>query len=172
MSDKPPTASTPRSPRSAKGVKVSSLLAPETVLVAAPGSDKAAILENLITILCAARGLGDPAPFLAEVMKREQGISTTLDTGLSIPHARITEGLAGIVAALTAIPQGVPDPKQPDLMIRVMFLFLSPHKPDAFPLHLQLLRAASSLFKGALIDQIVGCASGTAVLDLLRKVEG
>ena len=65
-----------------------------------------------------------------------------------------------------------PDPKQADLSIRVVFLFFSPNKREAFPLHLQLLRGVSSLFQPSLIDQLTAAAGPAEALALVRKIEG
>lgn len=154
-----------------KAVKVSSLLTPETILLAPPGIGKDGLLESLVTKLCAFKGYPSPKSFLTKVLEREQGISTTLDTGLSLPHARMDD-LPALSAAMAVVARGIPDPKQQDLTIRVMFLFFSPNKPEAFPLHLQLLRSVSSLFQPALIDQLCQAPSPAAVMELVRKVEG
>src|SRR5208283_5216764 len=95
----------------------------------------------------------DPDLFLAKADERDRGISTTLDTGLSLPHARI-DGIDGIMAGLAILKTPVADPNQADLSIRIIFIFFSPNKQEAFPLHLQLLRAVSSLFQPALIDRL------------------
>ena len=108
---------------------------------------------------------------LFDQLEREQGISTTLDTGLSLPHARM-DGIDGILAGMSILKTPIPDPKQADLTIRVVFLFFSPNKPEAFPLHLQLLRGVSSLFQPALIDQLTSAAGPAAALELVKKIEG
>lgn len=169
----PPPSAAPVKPASGrlKAVKVSALLTPETILMASPGADKHSLLESLVLKLCAAKGYASAKPFLAKVLEREQGISTTLDTGLSLPHARMDD-LSSLAAALAVAKQGIPDPKQPELTIRVMFLFFSPNKPEAFPMHLQLLRGVSALFQPALIDQLCRASGPAAVLELVRKVEG
>lgn len=156
--------------RPVKGLKVSSILAPETIIFPAPGQDKAAVLQALAAAVCARAGIADSAGFLAKVLEREQGISTTLDTGLSLPHARM-DGITAILAGMAILKKPIPDPKQPDLAIRVMFLFFSPNKQDAFPLHLQLLRGVSSLFQPALIDQLTASAAPGAALELVKKLE-
>ena len=154
-----------------KAVKVSSLLTQDTILLAPPGMDKNRLLESLVAKLCAVKGYPSSKPFLEKVMEREQGISTTLDTGLSLPHARMDD-LPSLSAALAVVAHGIADPKQQELTIRVMFLFFSPNKPEAFPLHLQLLRCVSSLFQPAFIDQLCRATSPAAVMELVRKVEG
>ncbi|MDX6769655.1 MAG: PTS sugar transporter subunit IIA [Elusimicrobiota bacterium] len=164
----PKTAPTAGKP--AKGLKVSPLLSEEVVLLPGDGMDKNAVLDRLAAAVCRKAGLPDHLPYLGKVLEREGGISTTLDTGLSLPHARL-DGIPGIMAGLAVLKKPVPDPKQTDLSIRVMFLFFSPNRPDAFPLHLQLLRGVSSLFQPAAIDQLTAAPTPAAVLELVRKLE-
>lgn len=154
-----------------KAVKVSTVITPAAIMLSSPGLNKNGLLEALVQKLCDVNAYPDSKALLAKVLEREQGISTTLDTGLSLPHARIDD-LPALSAGLAVVPQGIPDPKQPDLIIRVMFLFFSPNKPEAFPLHLQLLRSVSSLFQPAFIDQLSQAPTPAAVMELVRKVEG
>lgn len=156
---------------SPKGVQISKLLNEELVLFVGDLKDKNQIIDKLVNRLCKVRDLGDPAPLLRKVLEREQGISTTLDTGLSLPHARV-EGVADIATILGLVPQGVPDPKQPELTIRAMFLFFSPSRQDAFTRHLHLLRSVSSLFQPAFIDQLLAAGAAPKALELIRKQEG
>jgi len=156
--------------RAAKGLKVSSILSDDTIIFPAEGSDKPAVLLALAAAVCAKAGIPDCQTFLAKVLEREQGISTTLDTGLSLPHARM-DGITAILAGMAILKKPIPDPKQTDLMIRVMFLFFSPNKQEAFPMHLQLLRGVSSVFQPALIDQLTASSGPAAALELIKKLE-
>lgn len=160
-----------RGARPGEKVKVTPLLSERTVVFASPGQRKEDLLDRLVGVLAAERSLADPKVLLAKVMEREQGISTTLDSGLSLPHARI-DGLPGIVAALCVAPAGVPDPKQEGLAIRVMFLFFSPNRPESFPVHLQLLRGVAALLQPPVIEGLCRTSTPAAVLELLRAQEG
>lgn len=165
-----PDASKPASSRASNAMKISALLGEETVLFPAEGQDKAAVLEALVSAVCRRAHISDFSSFLAKVLEREQGISTTLDTGLSLPHARM-DSIDGILAGMAVLKKPLPDPKQRDLSIRVVFLFFSPNKKDAFGLHLQLLRGVSSLFQPALIDQLTAASGPAAALELVGKLE-
>jgi PTS system nitrogen regulatory IIA component len=154
----------------AKNLKIAPLLSEDVVLFPPAEMDKHAVLEALVAAVCRKAGAA-AAPFMVKVEEREQGISTTLDTGLSLPHARM-DGIDGILAGLAVLKKPIPDPKQTDLTIRVVFLFFSPNKQEAFPLHLQLLRGVSSLFQPSLIDQLAAAAGPAAVLGLVKKIEG
>lgn len=178
--EKTPPAAQPQAPAApppsppvplAKNVSISRLL-DETLIVPVPsGLTKEQLIEFLVTRLCERRGLGDPRPFLDKVLEREQGISTTLDTGLAVPHARM-DNLKAIAAVLGLVPDGMPDPKQPDLVIRAMFLFFSPNRQEAFTQHLHLLRGVSALFQPAFIDELLKAASPAAALKLVAAREG
>ena len=115
-------------------------------------------------------GLADPDAALAKVMERENGISTTLDTGLSLPHARL-DGIKAFGAILGLLPNGLDDPQQPDLKIRVMLLFFSPNDPAFFQKHLQFLRHVATLFQPAFIDQLMKASTPKAALETLRARE-
>jgi len=153
-----------------KGIKISSLLSEDVILYPPSGVDKAAVFERLVEAVCAKAGLDDPAAVLAKVLEREGGISTTLDTGLSLPHARL-DGIDALWAGLAVLKTPLSDSKHPDLPVRVVFLFFSPNKREAFPLHLQLLRGVASLFQAELIEKLSGCAGPAAALALVRQRE-
>lgn len=169
---KPSETSSPKTAPSAraKGLKVSSIVTEDTILFPSEGLDKAAVLQQLAAAVCGKAGIADPAGFLAKVQEREQGISTTLDTGLSLPHARM-DGISSILAGMAVLRKPIADPKQSDLAIRVMFLFFSPNKQEAFPLHLQLLRGVSSLFQPSLIDKLTQASGPAAALELIKTLE-
>ena len=153
-----------------KALSIGRILREELVVVPPAGIDKDALIAHLAKELCLKAGLGAHEPYLAKVLEREQGISTTLDTGLAVPHARM-DNLPEICAVLGLVPSGLKDPKQSDLTIRAMFLFFSPNRQEAFTQHLHLLRGVSTLFQPALIDAILQDAAPAAVLKAIRDKE-
>ncbi|MBI5595895.1 MAG: PTS sugar transporter subunit IIA [Elusimicrobia bacterium] len=157
-------------PAARKSLSIGPLLREDLVVIPPTGLAKDALIGHLVKDLCAKANLGDPAPFLAKVLEREQGISTTLDTGLAVPHARM-DGLAEIAAILGIVPGGLPDPKQTDLSIRAVFLFFSPNRQEAFTQHLHLLRGVSTLFQPALIEAIIRDPAPASVIKAIRDKE-
>jgi len=155
-------------------VRLGKLLNEDLVVWLPAGKTKEQFIESLVERLCKARSLGDPRRFLAKVLEREQGMSTTLDTGLAIPHARM-EGLGSIVAVMGLLhPQGLIDPKQPDITIRAMCIFFSPYSPsrqEVFQQHLYLLRGVSALFQPAFIDEVLKKKTPAEVLDYINSRE-
>lgn len=146
--------------------KISSLLPAERVFRIEGKPAKAEVIERLTRAVCAGVPNLDADEVLAQVLKREKGISTTLDTGLSIPHARLEE-LEGFQAALAVLPQGIEDPSGPHLEIKAMFLFLSPARQAFFQQHLQILAALAEVFKPEFISALTTCQNARQVLDKL-----
>lgn len=153
-SSSPPKQSPPSSASLSNGIRLGNLLSEDLVLWLPAGKSKEQLIEALIDKLCKIRKLGEPKRLLNKILEREQGMSTTLDTGLSIPHARI-EGLDSIAAVFGLIPQGLSDPKQPDIVIRAMCVFFTPMRQEMFQQHLYLLRGVSALFQPAFIDDLL-----------------
>ncbi len=112
--------------------------------------NKQEIVKSLVANICTNANLNQEEIYKA-IIKREQGISTTLKSGLSIPHARI-EGLDSFNAAIAVIPQGIKD--EANSIIKVMFLFLSPSGEQYFPEHLKLLAKLAETFTSAFIEEI------------------
>lgn len=148
--------------------RVYELLNERAVIFPPAAADKTRVLELTAAAACAAHGLGEPGPFLAKAREREEGMSTTLDTGLSLPHARV-DGLTEIAAALAVLPHGVTDPKAEGVRVRAMFLFFSPNRQEAFGRHLQVLRGVSAVFTSAALDALTQLKTPEAVLAFLKE---
>jgi nitrogen PTS system EIIA component len=151
-------------------IKIAELLSPQTVVFAESGQGKTVLLDTLIDRVCARHGLADKQALGAKVREREQGISTTLDTGVSLPHARV-DGLAAVVAGLGLARAPIVDPKSPEIPLRAMFLFFSPNKQELFGMHLQVLRGVAALFSPPLLDKLAAARSADDVLALIRAAE-
>jgi len=164
-SDTPESAGTfQKSPAGTR--RVLDLIDASNIMVASVSTDKKGLIEALSELACLRHGLADFRKFSNKVIEREEGISTTLDTGLSLPHARIDD-LDDVAAAMAVLPQPIPDSQHPDLLIRIMFLFFSPNRPQFYGVHLEILREASSFFTAQLISDLSKAASPSQALSLM-----
>ncbi len=154
----------------ANKITIGSLLPSERIFFMQGQLSKADVIKRLTQAVCAGESGLDAADVLAQVMKREEGISTTLDTGLSIPHARLEE-LEGFKAALAVLPQGVEEPAGPHLQIKAMFLFLSPAKQMFFQRHLQILSQLAEIFKPDFISSLAACHSAVEAAQKIAAEE-
>ena len=125
-------------------------LDPQQIFLINNPTTKQELVQYLVSNICNGTALNQEEVFNA-IIKREQGISTTLESGLSIPHARL-EGLTSFRAVVAVIPQGVQD--NYGKSIKVMFLFLSPSGEQYFPEHLKLLAKLAETFTPAFIEEL------------------
>lgn len=137
------------------------ILNKKRVFILKDNISKKDLVAKLVNAICDDLPEIDREDVLKAVNKREQGISTTLDTGLSIPHARL-EDLEAFQAAVAILPQGIND--EYGLQIKVMFLFLSPAGPAFFSQHLKLLASLAEKFKAPFITELTACADEEEVL--------
>ncbi|MBI4051797.1 MAG: PTS sugar transporter subunit IIA [Elusimicrobia bacterium] len=162
------TASPPNSASSS--TQLSKILTPELVLVVPEASNKYELIETMVRRLCQGRPSLSVEYLMDQVMEREQGLSTTLDTGLSLPHSRV-DGTNEIFAVLAILPKGLLDTHATEILIRTILLFFSPNDPKFFQSHLQFLQSVSKLFQPALIDQLISFSTPQQVLDLIKIAE-
>lgn len=148
-------------------VSLGRLITPSRVLVADEYPGKKELIEALVRAVCRDYPQLDPAYVASQVLKREEGISTTLDTGLAIPHARLEE-LTDFAAAVAVLRCPLVAGEN-ELPIRVMFLFLSPAKPTFFQQHLQILSALAETFKPEFIEELVSLKDAQEIAARLAR---
>ena len=134
-------------------------LDPQQIFLINNPTTKQELVQYLVSNICNGTALNQEEVFNA-IIKREQGISTTLESGLSIPHARL-EGLISFRAVVAVIPQGVQD--NYGKSIKVMFLFLSPSGEQYFPEHLKLLAKLAETFTPAFIEELCSLKSAEEI---------
>lgn len=113
------------------------------------------VIERLVSVACRGEETLDPQDVLNQVLKREESLGTTLETGLSIPHARLEE-LARFRAALAVLPRGTRESKGG--RAQAVFLLLSPARPAFFQKHLQTLAALAEKFQPEFIAELSSCS--------------
>lgn len=143
------------------------LISPDKILVVSDRPDKKTLLARLVRLACQGFPQVNAAEVLAQVLKREEGFGTALETGLAIPHARLEE-LDSFSAAMAVLPEPMADDKNPR-PARVMFLFLSPGCPAFFKQHLQLLAALAEMFQPAFVDEVSRQTDPVLVAGLLSR---
>ena len=151
-------------------VTVSKFLKPDSILFFTRTHEKTEIIDALMQCISKHDSELNVKTATKKIMEREQGISTVLDTGLSIPHARIDD-LSDFSVALGLIPEGFKDPIQPEITVKAMFLFLSSSNTQFFNKHLQLLAALSALFQPVLIDRLISSSTEQQVMEAIIASE-
>lgn len=123
---------------------------------------KVQLLADLVKAVCKDAHLSE-AEMTARLLQREKELSTTLETGLSIPHLRVDE-LDRVVAALAILPKGL---ARKGKMTKAVFLFFSPARPAFFQMHLKVLSTLAETFTPAFMDRLLTCTQTEEVQQLL-----
>jgi PTS system nitrogen regulatory IIA component len=151
-------------------VSIGSLLNKDNTFIFPNPGSKTEIIKTLVQTACKDLSDIDIEDVRGQVLRRESGISTTLDTGLSIPHCRVAE-IESFRAACAVFPGGLKDPENPDLEIKVMFLFLSPSNPAFFQKHLEILAELSEKFKDSFINKLTACKTAEEALAVIKSLK-
>lgn len=146
-----------------KQLAITSLIS-DRIILGCAGQTKKEILSQLVRLICRTERNLDAALIEKQLLQREQSLSTTLDTGLSIPHIRIDE-LEQVIAALAILPKALPEAG--NKQIKAMFLFLSPNRPEFFQQHLQLLAHLAETFTPELLARLSCAVTTQEVLESL-----
>lgn len=125
---------------------------------------KKELVEKLVRSICDKNPNLNSQEMLAAVLKREEGISTTLESALSIPHARV-EDLDTFLGALAVMPSPIEDDY--GLPIKVMFLFFSPAGQPYFAQHLKLLARLAEKYTPEFVQELTSC---TTPQEIAQKV--
>ena len=144
------------------------LISPDKILIVNGKTDKKTLIARLVKTACRGFAQLDADEVTAQVLKREEGFGTALDTGLAIPHARLEE-LDAFSAAMAVLPEPLADEKNPSAPTRVMFLFLSPGCPAFFKQHLQLLAALAETFRPAFVEELAQLADPAQIAQKITQ---
>lgn len=145
-----------------------SLINKENIFIIKGRPAKEDVIKRLVQAVCQENAALNVQDVLTQVLRREEGISTTLDTGLSIPHARLEE-TEHFLAAMAILPEGATEPASGRPEMNVMFFFLSPAKSAFFQKHLQLLASLAETFTPARISHLSACTSAQEALSVLAE---
>ena len=144
------------------------LISPDKILIVNGKTDKKTLIARLVKTACRGFAQLDADEVTAQVLKREEGFGTALETGLAIPHARLEE-LDAFSAAMAVLPEPLADEKNPSAPTRVMFLFLSPGCPAFFKQHLQLLALLAETFQPAFVEEVSKQTDPVLIAGLLSR---
>jgi mannitol/fructose-specific phosphotransferase system IIA component (Ntr-type) len=144
-----------------------SLIEPECLTLTLQGETKKEIIIELIDILAAAGKLQDRDQVLADVFEREESMSTGMEFGIALPHAK-TDGVADTVVAVGIKKPGVNFESMDGQPSRLFILTASPK--IASGLHMQFLAAVGAILgEEALREAVINAKTPEEAVDLLRK---
>ena len=144
-----------------------SLIEPETITLELKGETKEAIITEMVDMLAARGKLLDRGVVLADVFEREKAMSTGMEYGIALPHAK-TDGIHDIAVAVGIKKAGVDFEAMDGQPSRLFIMVVSPRKASG-P-HVQFLAAIGAVLKDeSLRKALVNAESVEEAVGLLRK---
>ena len=125
-------------------MKIKNILSAAVVSTSLKGSTKEEIIRELLDILVAAGRVGDREEVFGALMERERKMSTGIQHGVAIPHAK-TKAVKSLVACIGLKSEGVDFEALDGQPSRIFIMTLSP--VDRVGPHVQFLAEISMVIK-------------------------
>jgi nitrogen PTS system EIIA component len=146
-------------------VNLKQVLDPSTIVLNLAGTTKKAVIDELLDLLVRAGKLVQRADALRAVLEREAKMSTAIQNGVAIPHAK-SDAVSSLVTAIGLKPQGVDFESLDGQPTRIFIMTLSP-QTRVGP-HIQFLSAISqSLDKQPVREALLRAQTPKDVIDIL-----
>jgi Kef-type K+ transport system membrane component KefB/mannitol/fructose-specific phosphotransferase system IIA component (Ntr-type) len=143
------------------------LLCPECTALDLRGETKEEIITELVDILEARGKLSDRDLVLKDVFERESAMSTGMQRGVALPHAK-TEGVTDLAVAVGIKKGGVNFDSLDGKPSRIFILVVSPRRTTG-P-HIQFLAAIGAVLKeGNALERAINAGSREELVRLLRR---
>ncbi|MDR0290613.1 MAG: cation:proton antiporter [Treponema sp.] len=144
------------------------LLEPENFSMALKGETKKEIITELVDILASTGRLRNRDQVLADVLEREESMSTGMEFGIALPHGK-TDGVDDTAIAVGIKKPGINFDSMDGELSRLFVLIISPKKSSG--LHVQFLAAIGAILgDDALREAVINAATPQEAVDLLLKM--
>lgn len=141
------------------------VLSPESVIMHLDAQSKPELLEEMVGYLAAQGKVADREAVLAALTERESKMSTGMQSGIAVPHAK-TDAMREMVALVGLKKEGLDFDALDGQPCNIFVMTLSPAKKSG-P-HIQFLAEVSRLLsQPAVRDKILKAATAQEVYQLL-----
>lgn len=125
-------------------MKIKNILTPAVISTSLKSTTKDEVIGELLDLLVAAKLIADREEVLAALMERERKMSTGIQHGVAIPHAK-TKAVKNLVACIGIKPEGLDFEALDGEPSRIFIMTLSPI--DRVGPHVQFLAEVSTVIK-------------------------
>lgn len=139
-------------------------LSQQVVCPSLAAAGKEQIIAEMLDLLCAAGLVKDRQQALDALMQRERSMSTGLQRGIAIPHAR-TNAVDRLVCAVGLKPEGADFEAMDGQPSTIFVMTLSPE--SASTPHLQFMSEVSQILTPERCQMLLRCGSAAEVLSVL-----
>lgn len=135
-----------------------------------PGT-KDSVIESMVKLIGRSPRVSKPDVFLADVLAREELVTTGVGYGVAFPHAK-SSAIKGVVFAFGRTTGGVDFGALDGAPVRLVFLIAAPKGQEPSRVYLNLMARLSFLMKDeANRSALLAADSTEAVLGLLDSVK-
>ncbi len=150
-------------------LSLSALLPATRVRVGLPGETKADVIAGVVALLDGDAAVADLDRLRADVLEREELMTTGVGKGLALPHAR-TRGVNTTAAAFAVTREPIVWDSDDGQPVRLVLLLVGPE--DERSTHVRLLGRVSRLMSDdAVRAHLLAAESEAAVLAAFREAE-
>jgi len=143
------------------------LIDPNCFILDLKGTSKGQIISELVDLLETHGKLLDKDLVLADVLERERTMSTGMDHGIALPHAK-TDGIADTAVAIGLKREGVNFESMDGQPSQLFVLIVSPKKDCG--LYVQFLAAIGAILRDeTLRDAIINASAPSEAVELMKK---
>jgi len=150
-------------------MKLAEILPEDQISANLAGENKFQVIEELLDLLNNNKKIADRDLALHDVLAREGYLSTGLENGIAIPHAK-TDGVNQLVISLGTKKEGIEFESLDGKPGQLIFLVLSPR--DTSGPHIQALATISrNLKEKSLRDALINADSAGEIAEILKGFE-
>ena len=143
------------------------LISPEVIVTEIKSETKEDLLREMVMVLSNSGKVRDWEHVLEDVLAREQIMSTGMERGIAIPHAK-SEGVVSACVAVGIKKEGVDFGSLDKELSKIFFLIVSPKKANS-P-HLQLLASVSSIIRNKdTLEKIFNAKTANEICKILKE---
>jgi fructose-specific phosphotransferase system IIA component len=147
--------------------EILSLISGECTVMNLRGNTKEQVLTEMVDILAVHGKLEDRDLVLHDIFEREKSMSTGMQHGIALPHAK-SEGVKDICVAVGVKKKGVEFDSMDGEKSRLFIMVVSPKKVSG-P-HIQFLAAVGTVLNDETVrEQVINAGSRELAVNLLRR---
>ncbi len=150
-------------------MKISTILAPETIQVGLKVANKFDLITALINLANSSGKINDIELVRAEVIKREEIMSTGIGNGIALPHAK-TNAVSDTICAIAVLDQPIDYNAIDGEPISIAFLLLG--RENNVGTHLRILsRISRFLSNEEKLDVLRNCKTSDEVYKVFDGID-
>ena len=150
-------------------MKISEILVPQTIQIAHRVSSKIELIDTLIHLACKTGKVIDKDLVKAEVLKREEIMSTGIGDGIAIPHAK-SNYVSDTICSIVILNESVDYNSIDGMPVNIAFMLLG--RENNVGTHLRILSKISR-FLGSKdnLTILTRCKTSKEVFDYLVSID-